>query len=112
MQMRHNNSKSLDKNRTSHSLSVPRVTDQLPATSLGGALAAGTSNFSLRRTIAPKNEKWRPTELDALVFGHVFTILTTPLPNNQFAGIVRGYDNLIELCKRVEKDYFEKVPEH
>nr|CAD7438136.1 unnamed protein product [Timema bartmani]CAD7462330.1 unnamed protein product [Timema tahoe] len=53
-----------------------------------------------------------PTELDALVFGHVFTILTTPLPNNQFAGIVRGYDNLIELCKRVEKDYFEKVPEH
>ncbi|CAG2057857.1 unnamed protein product [Timema podura] len=49
-----------------------------------------------------------PRELDALVFGHVFTILTTPLPNNQFAGIVRGYDNLIELCKRVEKDYFEK----
>ena len=25
----------------------------------------------------------RPTELDALVFGHVFSILTTPLPENR-----------------------------
>lgn len=50
----------------------------------------------------------RPTELDALVFGHLFTILTTPLPNNRFASIVRGYPNLIELCKLVEKEYFER----
>ncbi|KAK7792350.1 hypothetical protein R5R35_009958 [Gryllus longicercus] len=54
----------------------------------------------------------RPTELDGLVFGHLFTILTTPLPNNRFAGIVRGYSNLIELCKTVERMYFDRsVPE-
>jgi metaxin len=46
--------------------------------------------------------------LDALVFGHLFTILTTPLPNNRFASIVRGYPNLIDLCKQVEKEYFER----
>nr|CAD7392086.1 unnamed protein product [Timema cristinae] len=89
MQMRHKNSKSLDKNR-SQSL----------------------TKLSQRKANHPFITNLHPTELDALVFGHVFTILTTPLPNNQFAGIVRGYDNLIELCKRVEKDYFEKVPEH
>lgn len=53
----------------------------------------------------------RPTELDAQVFGHLFTILTTPLPNNRFASIVRGYPNLIELCKLVEKEYFERTAE-
>ncbi|XP_021940906.1 metaxin-2-like isoform X2 [Zootermopsis nevadensis] len=53
----------------------------------------------------------RPTELDALVFGHLFTILTTPLPNNRFASIVRGYSNLIDLCKLVEKEYFERTAE-
>jgi metaxin len=54
---------------------------------------------------------YRPTELDAQVFGHLFTILTTPLPNNRFASIVRGYPNLIELCKLVEKEYFERTAE-
>jgi len=53
----------------------------------------------------------RPTELDALVFGHLFTILTTPLPNNRFASIVRGYSNLIELCRLVEREYFERTAE-
>ncbi|XP_063226355.1 metaxin-2 [Bacillus rossius redtenbacheri] len=53
----------------------------------------------------------KPTELDAVVFGHVFTILTTPLLNNRFAAVVRGYDNLVELCKRVEKDFFERIPD-
>ncbi|XP_067003916.1 metaxin-2 [Anabrus simplex] len=51
----------------------------------------------------------KPTELDALVFGHLFTVLTTPLPNNQFASIVRGYPNLVELCKTVERMYFERL---
>ena len=30
----------------------------------------------------------RPTELDALVFGHVFSILTTPLPENRLKVIL------------------------
>jgi len=50
----------------------------------------------------------KPTELDALVFGHLFTILTTPLPDNRLATIIRSYTNLVELCQRIEKDYFER----
>nr|XP_023024824.1 metaxin-2-like [Leptinotarsa decemlineata] len=49
-----------------------------------------------------------PTELDALVFGHLFTILTTPLPRSDLANIVRNYPSLIELVQRVEKGFFGK----
>ncbi|XP_014283474.1 metaxin-2 isoform X3 [Halyomorpha halys] len=48
----------------------------------------------------------KPCELDALVFGHIFTIITTPLPSNRFACIVRGYPNLIEHCKIIEHKFF------
>jgi len=48
----------------------------------------------------------KPTELDALVFGHLFTILTTELPDIQLAAIVKKYDNLLKLCTRIEKEYF------
>ncbi|KAL1512515.1 hypothetical protein ABEB36_002097 [Hypothenemus hampei] len=50
----------------------------------------------------------KPTELDALVFGHLFTILTTPLPRNDLANIVRNYPSLINLVKRVETKYFNR----
>lgn len=50
----------------------------------------------------------RPTELDALVFGHLFTLLTTPLPDNRLATIVRSYSNLVHLCQIVERDFFDK----
>ncbi|CAG9863315.1 unnamed protein product [Phyllotreta striolata] len=49
-----------------------------------------------------------PTELDALVFGHLFTILTTPLPRSDLANIVRNYPSLIDLVKRIENEYFKK----
>ncbi|KAJ8926104.1 hypothetical protein NQ315_009961 [Exocentrus adspersus] len=49
-----------------------------------------------------------PTELDALVFGHLFTILTTPLPRSDLANIVRKYPQLINLVKRIEDEYFKK----
>ncbi|XP_066258865.1 metaxin-2-like [Euwallacea similis] len=49
-----------------------------------------------------------PTELDALVFGHLFTILTTPLPRNDLAKIVRRYPSLINLVKKIETQYFKK----
>ncbi|KAB0804790.1 hypothetical protein PPYR_01760 [Photinus pyralis] len=49
-----------------------------------------------------------PTELDALIFGHLFTILTTPLPNSHIANIVRNFPSLINLVQRVEKDYFKR----
>lgn len=50
----------------------------------------------------------RPNELDALVFGHIFTIITTPLPNNTLANIVNEYPTLVSLCKRIEIRYFER----
>lgn len=52
-----------------------------------------------------------PKELDALVFGHLFTILTTPLPSVKLADIVRGYPDLVDLCKRIEKRYFQQNEE-
>jgi len=51
----------------------------------------------------------RPTELDALVFGHVFSILTTPLPDSRAKNIVQQYGNLVKLCENIERDYFEKL---
>lgn len=53
-----------------------------------------------------------PTELDALVFGHLFTILTTPLPKSDLANIVRNYPLLINLVQKIEKDYFKKETKH
>ncbi|GIY15459.1 metaxin-2 [Caerostris darwini] len=50
----------------------------------------------------------RPTELDAIVFGHLFAILTTPLPDNRLCTIVREYQNLVDLCQRIDVDYFQK----
>ncbi|XP_063908504.1 metaxin-2-like isoform X2 [Zophobas morio] len=54
----------------------------------------------------------KPTELDALVFGHLFTILTTPLPNSHIANTVRNYPVLINLVQRIEKDYFKRETKH
>lgn len=53
----------------------------------------------------------RPTELDALVFGHLYTLLTTPLPDNGLATIVKEFKNLLQLCQRIEKEYFRKSEE-
>jgi len=50
----------------------------------------------------------RPTELDALVFGHLFTILTTELPQVDLAGIVKKQQNLVNFCQRIEKDFFAR----
>ncbi|XP_055695429.1 metaxin-2-like [Lutzomyia longipalpis] len=48
----------------------------------------------------------KPVELDAMAFGHIFSILTTPLPNNKLAETIRMYPGLVEFCKRVESKYF------
>lgn len=51
----------------------------------------------------------KPTELDALVFGHLFTILTTPMPDNRFSAIVRQFQNLVELCQTVDREFFDRI---
>ncbi|NXA32801.1 MTX2 protein, partial [Eudromia elegans] len=48
-----------------------------------------------------------PTELDALVFGHLFTILTTQLTSDELCEKVKNYSNLIAFCRRIEQQYFE-----
>jgi len=47
------------------------------------------------------------TELDALVFGYLFTMLTTKLPNsNKLESLVKQHTSLIHFCQRVENDLF------
>lgn len=48
-----------------------------------------------------------PTELDALVFGHLFTMLTTSLPVGRFADIIKQFENLTDFCSRIDLKYFE-----
>uniref|UniRef100_A0A8C9ZA10 Metaxin-2 n=1 Tax=Sander lucioperca TaxID=283035 RepID=A0A8C9ZA10_SANLU len=48
-----------------------------------------------------------PTELDALVFGHLFTILTTRLTSTELAERIKSYSNLLSFCRRIEQTYFE-----
>ncbi|XP_051169931.1 metaxin-2-like isoform X2 [Leptopilina boulardi] len=48
----------------------------------------------------------RPNELDALVFGHMFTIITTSLPKNLLADIINKYPTLVTFCKRIENSIF------
>ncbi|KAK7591044.1 hypothetical protein V9T40_002657 [Parthenolecanium corni] len=68
--------------------------------------AVGWLHKTLKEVVFAWN-MMKPTELDALVFGHIFAILTTALPTNQFAATVRGYANLIDHCTRIEKQYFD-----
>uniref|UniRef100_A0A2P2I705 Metaxin-2 n=1 Tax=Hirondellea gigas TaxID=1518452 RepID=A0A2P2I705_9CRUS len=49
-----------------------------------------------------------PTELDAVVFGHLFTLLTTPLPDSSLASVVRSYPTLVTLCRNIDGEYFKK----
>ncbi|KFB46395.1 AGAP008150-PA-like protein [Anopheles sinensis] len=48
----------------------------------------------------------RPTELDALVFGHLFSIFTMKLPNNVLALTINKYSNLNQFCRNIDHKYF------
>ncbi|KAL7075701.1 hypothetical protein ACQ4LE_005170 [Meloidogyne hapla] len=48
----------------------------------------------------------QPTELDALAFGHLYTILTMQMPNNGLINALKKYPNLINFCKEIEREYF------
>lgn len=51
----------------------------------------------------------RPTELDAVTFGHLFTILTTKLPNNILAEKIKEYKPLVRFCQNIDKKYFNTI---
>lgn len=48
----------------------------------------------------------KPTELDAVVFGHLYTLITTALPADRLTEIVRSHANLAAFCQRVHEQYF------
>uniref|UniRef100_A0A8C9RS47 Metaxin-2 n=1 Tax=Scleropages formosus TaxID=113540 RepID=A0A8C9RS47_SCLFO len=50
----------------------------------------------------------QPTELDALVFGHLFTILTTQLTSDELSDKIKSYSNLLSFCRRIEHNYFQE----
>ncbi|CAI5444183.1 unnamed protein product [Caenorhabditis angaria] len=49
-----------------------------------------------------------PTEADALLFGHLYTLITVRLPLTNLTNILKKYPNLIEFTKRVEQAYFKQ----
>lgn len=50
----------------------------------------------------------QPTELDALAFGHFFSIITTILPDSRLSKLISKYDNLISFTERIDDEYFVK----
>uniref|UniRef100_A0A1B6F1W0 Metaxin-2 n=1 Tax=Cuerna arida TaxID=1464854 RepID=A0A1B6F1W0_9HEMI len=48
----------------------------------------------------------RPTELDAVLFAHVYTIVTTDLPNNQLSCVIRSFPKIIKHCNRIIDKFF------
>uniref|UniRef100_A0A0K0EIR5 GST C-terminal domain-containing protein n=1 Tax=Strongyloides stercoralis TaxID=6248 RepID=A0A0K0EIR5_STRER len=46
-----------------------------------------------------------PTHLDALVFGHLFSITTTLLPNNQLGYLIGKFKNLKNFCMNIHDNY-------
>ncbi|EGT56678.1 hypothetical protein CAEBREN_25436 [Caenorhabditis brenneri] len=49
-----------------------------------------------------------PTEADALLFGHMYTLITVRLPLTNITNILKKYPNLIDFTKRVEQLYFKQ----
>ena len=43
------------------------------------------------------------------MFGHLFTLLTTPLPDPKIVAIIKQHKNLVELCQTIDREYFDSV---
>lgn len=52
---------------------------------------------------------YQPTNVDALVFAHAYTIMTNSLPKSQFAGIILEYPILVKHCYRIIGSYFSEI---
>ncbi|KAL7731861.1 hypothetical protein ACLKA6_017439 [Drosophila palustris] len=48
-----------------------------------------------------------PCELDAIAFGHLFSILTTRLPNMALAQTVQKFKHLVSFCRFIDEKYFQ-----
>ncbi|CAD6188532.1 unnamed protein product [Caenorhabditis auriculariae] len=49
-----------------------------------------------------------PTEADALLFGHLYTIITMRLPLTNLTNVLKRYPNLFDFTKRIEAEYFKQ----
>ncbi len=52
---------------------------------------------------------YRLTDLDAMVYAHLYTIITTKLPITTFAQIVQSFANLAEFVRRIDTQYFQEA---
>ena len=50
---------------------------------------------------------FRPTELDALVFGHLYSVLTGYLSDNSLSYVVRANKNLDNFVVRILREFFQ-----
>ncbi|XP_044179297.1 metaxin-2-like [Acropora millepora] len=50
----------------------------------------------------------RPTELDALVFGHLHSVLTRYLPDNSLSSIIKEHKNLEDFVMTILREYFHQ----
>lgn len=49
----------------------------------------------------------RPTELDALVFGHLHSLLTRYLPDGSLSSVVKAHKNLEDFVMRILEEFFQ-----
>ncbi|TMW48309.1 hypothetical protein DOY81_006618 [Sarcophaga bullata] len=49
----------------------------------------------------------QPCELDAIVFGHLFSVLTITLPNMALAQVVQQFKPLVRFCQFIDETYFQ-----
>lgn len=54
----------------------------------------------------------KPTELDALVFGHLYNLITVRLPDSKLTGCIQNYRNLVDLCTRIEGKFYRDIQEN
>lgn len=45
--------------------------------------------------------------MDAVLFGHLYAILTTHLPNTGLHVVVKKYSLLLKYCQRIESQFFK-----
>uniref|UniRef100_A0A1A9WBU0 Metaxin-2 n=1 Tax=Glossina brevipalpis TaxID=37001 RepID=A0A1A9WBU0_9MUSC len=53
----------------------------------------------------------KPCELDAIVFGHLFSMLSLNLPDTALQSIVQQFKLLMKLCHFIDEEYFQKKSE-
>jgi len=67
-----------------------------------------TLHHKLSKTNTPYFYEMGPCQLDAIAFGHLYSILTTNLPGSPLADTVKKYDRLIGFCQSIDSMYFQK----